>query len=102
MATTKEDLRQWYKEASRLKATHMIVVYDTFDHEDYPVYVKQIALAEQETPEAKYACPRKVHDVKAYVGSHYNGQNMQRTMEVYRMADPIQEQLESNALVFRY
>jgi|ERR1039458_6306432 hypothetical protein len=100
--TTKEDLRRWFNEGVELKATHMIVVCDTFDHEDYPVYVKQVALSEQETPESKYTRPCKVHDVRNYVATHYNGQNMQRTMEVYRMADSLEEQLNAGSLVFRY
>lgn len=37
MSTTKEELREWIKRGKSAKATHMIVVCDTFDHEDYPV-----------------------------------------------------------------
>ena len=39
MATTKQVIRRWLKEAKAKGATHMIVVCDTFDHEDYPVFV---------------------------------------------------------------
>lgn len=48
--------------------THLVVVCDTFDHEDYPVYVK---LGEN------------VRDVV----TKYNGPNMQRVMEVYDLTE---------------
>jgi len=38
MATTQDDIRGWWKNRPEL-TTHMIVVCDTFDYEDYPVYV---------------------------------------------------------------
>ncbi|MDP3710616.1 MAG: hypothetical protein Q8R29_02715 [bacterium] len=39
MATTKEDIRGWFEDGVKKGATHMIVVCDTYDHEDFPVYV---------------------------------------------------------------
>lgn len=36
--TTREDIERWLNDAPK-GATHMIVVCDTFDYEDYPVYV---------------------------------------------------------------
>jgi hypothetical protein len=64
MGTTLEDLKEWFARGKEEKATHMIVVCDTFDHEDYPVYV-----TEKESIRERVA--------------HYNGPNMQRIMEVY-------------------
>lgn len=40
MAASKQDIRGWFQRGLEIGATHMIVVCDTFDHEDYPVYVK--------------------------------------------------------------
>lgn len=77
MPTTKEMIRQWFKEGVRQKATHMIVVVETFSHEDYPVYVK------------------KGEDVKGIVAKKYSGQNMQSTMEVYNLSRPMDEQINS-------
>ena len=37
--TTKHEIAQWFDRGVSEGATHMIVVCDTFDHEDYPVYV---------------------------------------------------------------
>lgn len=48
--------------------THVIIVCDTFDHEDYPVYVKA-----GESVKERFA--------------HYNGPNMQRVMEVYDLTE---------------
>lgn len=64
MAATKSDISEWFERGAALGATHMIVVCDTFDHEDYPVFVE---------PE------QSSRDVAA----EYDGKNMQRIMEVY-------------------
>jgi hypothetical protein len=36
MATTMQDLREWYNRGKNIGATHMVVVCDTYDWEDYP------------------------------------------------------------------
>ena len=64
MATTKTDIGTWFDEGKDRKATHLIVVCDTLDHEDYPVYA-----------DGNDDCLQKYTD--------YNGPNMQRVMEVY-------------------
>lgn len=35
MTTTKEQIREWFVEGVKQKATHMVIVCDTFDWEDY-------------------------------------------------------------------
>lgn len=72
--TTENDIRLWLSEADK-SHTHMIVVCDTFDHEDYPVYING-------TEDAKEAVNK------------YNGMSMQRVMEVYNLYMPIEEQLK--------
>lgn len=37
--TSKDTLRYWFDRGIDEGATHMIVVCDTYDHSDYPVYV---------------------------------------------------------------
>lgn len=64
MSTTVEMLSRWFDEGSRQGATHMIVVCDQFDFEDFPVYV-----APGEDPAA--AVDREA------------GRELQRVMEVY-------------------
>lgn len=67
MVTTKELLRSWFDKGIADKKKFMIVVCDTFDNEDYPIYVE---------------------DDKYFPESYerYNGKNMQRVMEVYDLS----------------
>ena len=37
--TTRLDLKRWFDDGVKQKATHMIVAVDSFDYGDYPVYV---------------------------------------------------------------
>lgn len=74
MGTTREEIREWLARGKAEGATHMIVVVDTFDYEDYPVFVKP----DQDV--------RKVHE-------EYNGKNMQRVMEVYSYKKDLEEQI---------
>lgn len=72
--TTREEISQWFDRGVNDKATHLLVVCDTFDYEDYPVFV-----AEGENV-------RKVFE-------EYNNHKMQRVMEVYSLSQPKEEQL---------
>jgi hypothetical protein len=74
MGTSRDDIRTWLKAALKKGATHVIVVCDTFDHEDYPVEV----VSGQDV--------RKVY-------AEHNGPNMQRVMEVYNLSMDIEKQL---------
>lgn len=62
--TTRDDIKAWIDRGLAEGATHMIVVCDTFDHEDYPVYAQG------------------ADDVRQKHAAH-DGKNMQRVMEVY-------------------
>jgi hypothetical protein len=72
--TTKQQIELWLKDEQKKNITHMLVVCDTFDYEDYPVYV------------SKKEKVRKVY-------AKYNGPNMQIVMEVYSYKKNIHEQL---------
>lgn len=74
MATSQAEIRQWFIEGKAQGATHMIVACDTFDHEDYPVYVKP-----GEKVREKYV--------------EFNGHNMQRVMEVYSLNQDMESQI---------
>jgi len=39
MTASRKDIDRWIKEATEKGATHIISVCDTFDYDDYPVYV---------------------------------------------------------------
>lgn len=77
--TTKIEISSWFDRglSSEDKPTHMLVVCDTFDYEDYPVYVKP-------TQDA-----RKVYE-------EYSAKNMQRVMEVYKLSDDKELQLNTS------
>lgn len=77
MATTQADIRRWLNEGKSMGATYVIVVCDTFDWEDYPVYV-----ASNEDVRKKY--------------TEYNGPNMQKVMEVYSLKKDIEAQLSEH------
>jgi hypothetical protein len=59
------DISEWFEAGCKKGATHMVVVCDTYDHEDYPVYV----LPGQDVKVVEKSCSG----------------NMQRVMEVYNL-----------------
>jgi hypothetical protein len=78
MATTKEDIRQWLEEGNEKGATHMIVVLDTFDYEDYPVYVSMS------------------ENVGDNIAKYSNPNEMSRVIEVYSYKLPLEPQIKEN------
>jgi len=74
MATTKEDIVGWIKKGKDKGSKFLIVVCDTFDHEDYPVFCKDAS-----------ECKKQYEN--------HNGKNMQRIMEVYDLRKEIDPQL---------
>lgn len=80
--TSKSDIQGWFERGVTKGATHMIVVCDTFDHSDYPVFI---------APE---------EDVRERA-KEYDGRNMQRIMEVYDLSRDMDEQLNAHR-VFNY
>ena len=75
MATSREDITELFTRGKKQKATHLIVVCDTYDHEDYPVFVT------------------KKQDAKTEVTKR-NGVNMARVMEVYNLSMDMETQLK--------
>jgi hypothetical protein len=79
MAASLADIAGWWDRGKEQKAAYMIVVCDTFDHDDYPVYV-----ASGEDFWKKHA--------------EHDGQNMQRIMEVYDFSIPWSQQTKGLAM----
>lgn len=72
--TTKETIADWFKQGMEQKATHMIVVCDTWDWEDFPVYVK---------------VGQDVHEIyKEHIEAKY-----EKVMEVYNLSMDMEKQL---------
>ena len=74
MSVRVSDIRRWLHEGKNQNATHMIVVCDDFDLEDFPVYVFQ---------------NQNVKDVEKEQNS-----NHQRIIEVYSYNHDLEEQLK--------
>lgn len=84
MAASADDISRWFDEGkARSTVTHMVIVCDTFDYEDYPVYVVE------------------GEDVRKVEDEHDNAQNMSKVMEVYKMSEDKDEQLRRQRN-FRY
>lgn len=78
--TTRNDIARWLSDGKEMKATHVIVVCDTFDHGDYPVYVQ----ADEDVRE------------KAREYGYPGQKNMQRVMEVYSLSKDLEFQLNEH------
>jgi hypothetical protein len=68
MAVTRIEFDNWVKRGKKMGATHLISVVDTFDYDDYPVFV----MPEDDLEEVK---------------SKYDGVEMQRINEVIELSD---------------
>ena len=75
MATTKTEIREWLERGKAENATHVIVVCDTFDWEDYPVFVSP------------------GENVQTVVKRLRFGTDMQKVMEVYSLSQDLNSQL---------
>lgn len=73
-AAQKSDLKEWLTRGTEDGATHMIVVVEDWDHEDFPVYIK---------PGENV---REIADT-------YNGKDGYRVMEVYDLSKDFDAQL---------
>ncbi len=63
MAATRADVDRWIENGKVNGATHILSVCDTFDHDDYPIYVMPT-------------------DSLIEVKAKYDGKNMQKVNEV--------------------
>lgn len=75
MAASKSQIREWVDRGVKAGATHVIIVYDRWDYEDFPVYVDKGQSVEDEV-------------------SYYNGENMCSVMEVYNLSMDINSQMD--------
>ena len=74
MAASKQQNREWVERGVKTGATHVIIVYDSWDYEDYPVYVEKGQSVQNEI-------------------DRRNGRNMLSVMEVYNLSMDIEAQL---------
>jgi len=86
MGTSQAEIRNWLKDAKKKDATHVVVVCDTFDWEDYHIDVY---------PVGKKVYSYDYDDVNMAIKSH-NGVNMQKVMEVYNLSMDLEKQLNEH------
>ena len=72
MSIMVEDLKRMYEFGKKSDKEFMIVVCDTFDYDDYPIYTG-------------------VNDFQDLY-KEYDGKNMQKIMEVYDLSIPFEKQ----------
>ena len=63
MTATREDVQRWLEEGKEKGATHLIVACDTFDYENYPVFVMPGESCEKRGEEAKASRMQSVDEV---------------------------------------
>jgi len=74
MAANEDQIRAWVNRGIKTGATHVIIVCDHWDYDDFPVYVDK---------------GESVQERVAY----YNGNNMCSVMEIYNLSMDIEEQM---------
>ncbi len=74
MPASKADISGWFDSGVSIGATHMIVVVDTYEYEDYPYFVS--------ANENVYAEEKRISNI-----------DMQRVMEIYNLSSDKQSQL---------
>ena len=82
MTATRQDIERWLARGKELNATHVIVACDTYDYDNYPVYI---------------TAGKDVHTEEARIKSA----SMQRVDEVYCLSMDLEEQL-SRCRCFEY
>jgi hypothetical protein len=75
--TSRAEIAEWFKRGVEKKATHLVVMVDTFSWEDYPVFIEEGQDARNEV-------------------TVRNGNNMQNVVEVYNLLLPMDPQLNQH------
>lgn len=76
MTASSNDIKRWLENGKERGATHVIIARDTWDHDNYPVYVMPGT------------------DVKEKI-TEYKGKDMQTIDEVYNLSMDIKKQLKA-------
>ncbi len=63
MAVTQEEFDHWVAHAKKIGATHIISVCDTFDYEDYPVYVMPNQKLEEIRQKFERASMQRINEI---------------------------------------
>lgn len=75
MGTSRKDIKEWFEHGVEQKATHLLIICDTYDWEDYPSYAYSLEQAKK---------------------SFNSPGEMQRIMEVYNLSIDMDKQLNEH------
>jgi hypothetical protein len=81
MSTTVDDLNRWFNKGKKEGATHMIIMCDTFDYDDYTVFVEP-------SEDVRTKC------------AEYSQKSMQKIMEVYDLSKTFASQSDGRVMNF--
>jgi len=74
MAASREDIARWFERGFAEKKKYLLVVCDTFNYEDYPVFA-----------DSDEDCQKQYDE--------HNGKNMQAVMEIYNLHEDMIHQM---------
>ncbi len=63
MTASKEDVDYWIEMAIDMGATHIISVCDTFDYDDYPVYVMPMESLDEKLQHYRHASMQRINEI---------------------------------------
>jgi len=66
MSTSKQQIEAWLKKGNTGENSHMIVMCDTFNWEDYPVYISKKESASDKLEYCRTSSMQKVVEVYSY------------------------------------
>ena len=75
MSASRQTIREWLEKGKSMGATHVVIALDTYDYDNYPVYVKPGGKSAQEEAD------------------RVNAGSMQSVDEVYDLSMDIDEQM---------
>lgn len=99
--TTRQQISGWYEVGLDLEASHMLVVTDTFDYDDYPVYVRIDPTVKMDERQGRVLVVKDLDDLNALVALRFDKVNMQTLTEVYNLSMDKEQQL-SEPRAFNY
>ncbi len=71
MTATRQDIREWLETAQEEGASHLVVVHDTYDHDNFPLYIMP-GQDPQEVFHEKYVKDRKPNEAPYVIDECYD------------------------------
>lgn len=107
MASTKEEIRNWLNTGLQQGNSHVLIVCDTFDYSDYPVYIphgtnpRDFKVGEMQRVMECYSMDLPFED-QLKEGRSSNWQMFPKTLEVVDELEQLREESKANQLAKSY